>query len=396
MKKLLCLLATSAALFAAQAPAHAGIADIAGTESVQNLLGANDRGDLFWQRTGDNAMFQSRRGASGTYQHTRVNLSFPGFGSGYGQLAANGDAVWLQFNAWPASNIYHFDAATGASRQLTFYTPIATSPRLYPAVQPPVVAASGNAAWGVWYPFCNGCADGGYHIEYFNKATGLATRITTEARGLGAPTFNSRNQVFWFELGADQLVRLRRFDPLTGVTSILLTRPAGTRASTVLVNDLGDMAWLEISLTNYQSDVWTYDQRLQAVRRITTDGSGSTSLRLNAMGDLAWQSGPSIWQFDRRTDTTRRLTTQSSYNSDYFMNDLGDMAWSFIPQEGKAAMQYTTRATAEQIAVGGTQTYPLETQPRINGAGDLFYVRRPTPGSTFNVITRAARSFLCN
>lgn len=380
-----CLRFVPALLAAALAlPAAAGVAEMPGTDGVQTLIGVNDRGDVLWSPTSGGLRLSSKD-AVGVYTHTAIDATVAGKGWAYSALAANGDAVWLGREPNNVHNIYFYDAATRSARALT----TGTATRAYW----PAIGGNGHAAWQQWVPLCNGCADGGYHIDYFDKTANQVVRLTAVARADVYVVMNLRGDAYWFERASDNLLDVRRYDALTRLVSVVARRPAGTVGRSLAVNDFGDVVWTELMAGTSRTDVFMWDQRSAAVRRITDTPAEDIGVRINAVGDLLWRAGPEMWTYNRRTEQARLVSNRATYNGDYAFNELGEIAWTKAPSDYIREMHYYKRANGADERVRPAQPYPMETQPALNGAGELFFVSAWGTDWLQRRIVRATREF---
>ncbi|WP_088285299.1 hypothetical protein [Ideonella sp. A 288] len=364
----------------------AGVVEIPGTEGVLTLLGTNDRGDLLWSpRSGGLRM--STRDAAGTYTHLAIDAAVMGKGWAYTSLAANGDAVWLGIDSAGVQNIYYYDATTKASRALTIDAARYNMPQ---------IGGNGNAAWPSYVPLCNGCADGAFHIYYLHKASGQITRLSAAAQASLPIAMNARGDAYWFERAADGTTEIRRHNATTRVTTVAVRRPAGTGGRSIAVSDFGELAWTEGVAGTSQVDVFAYDPRGGGVRRITNTPAEDSTVRINAIGDLVWRVGPQVWQHDRRAVRNTMIGANGTYGGNYAMNDLGEVAWSKQLSDYVVEMHFYKRATAGDVAVRPGQPFPMEGQPAVNAAGDVFYVTSWGTDWLQSRIVRATRDFICN
>jgi hypothetical protein len=372
--------------------AYADVTEIPGTDGVQKVFGANDRGEIMWLQGGDpgNIMLSSRTEAG--YEHVQINATVPGQGSQYGAFGQNGDAIWLQYDG-----LYHYDAATGFAQRLTNY-PIVSS--WYPRYTQSYIAGNGNAAWPLIYPRCGWCSGDSSHIDYFDKTAGVVSRLTAAPNAAHTVAMTARGDAYWIELAADKALLIRRYDPATQDTTTVVQRPVGTAfiagdRETLAVNDSGDIAWIERSAGTSQQDIFAYDQRSGTVKRITETPVAETGLKTNAVGDIVWRTDSQLWLYDHRNQASVMISGQSIYNSEYSLDDLGNVAWTYS-QEPITKVHYYTRATSTDVTVRPDLSYGKEGDPKLNAAGEIFFVSRSQNGYVQKRIVHATRSFLCN
>lgn len=376
--------AAALSLATAALATQAGVTEIPGTDGVQSLIGANARGDLLWHPSGFGLRL-STRDAAGTYTHTAIDATVAGKGWFYSQLAANGDAVWMGMEPGNVLNIFHWDATTRTARALT------TGPSS--RIHWPHIGGNGNATWPQFVPLCTGCADGGYHVNYFDKASGVITRLTAAPRAAIGFAMNHRGDAWWFERASDNVWELRRYDALARLISVVTRRPAGTRPSGLRTNDFGDATWVEYAEATGRYDVHLADQRSASVMRITDNPAEESDLRINAVGDLAWRAGPELHTYNRRTGQTTLVSNRAPYTGDFAFNELGELAWTKAPSDYIREMHYYKRADGSDVRVRPSQPYPMEIQPALTPSGEVFYVTASGMDWLQRRIVRATRDF---
>lgn len=405
IKKFARSLLVGLAIAAAVQSAHAGVVGIPGTEDVQTLLGANDRGDLLWNIKSNYGygLRLSTKDTSGAYTHTAIDATVPGKGWATAALANKGDAAWLGADSAMVNNIYNYDAVTRVARQLTFYTglPWDLSNTSGITKWPPKISDDGNTAWSVFYRLCNGCSDGGYHIDYFDKSANQTIRLTATPKASGTIALNRNGDAYWFELATDGAWELRKFDVVTRATSIVTRRPVGTGVPStgsfsLAANDLGYIVWTEVVAGTSQSDVFLFDASANVVLRVTNTPGNKYATRINAVGDIAWKNGPQVWIYDQRTLSAVLINAKSDNHENLALNDMGEVAWSHVPSEYRDEMHLYKRATASDVRVAPGDAYPMEISPILTGSGDLFYERKWGTDWKLSQIMRATRDFTCN
>lgn len=396
IKKFVVALLVGLTIAAAVQSAQAGVVGIPGTEDVQTLLGANDRGDLLWNIKSNYGygLRLSTKDTSGAYTHTAIDATVPGKGWATAALANNGDAAWLGVDSTNAFNIYHYDAITHVASPLTFFT----TP--WSPVTIPQISDSGNIVWSVFYPNYYGGAN---HIHYFDKATNQTIRLTATPNAQGRSyALNRSGDAYWFELATDGVWELRKFDVVTRTTSIVTRRPVGTGVPSnsgsfsLAANDFGYIVWTEVVAGTSQSDVFLFDSRDNVVLRVTNTPGNKYAARINAVGDIVWKNGFQVWIYDQRTLSAVLINAKSDSNENLALNDMGEVAWSHAPSGYQDEMHLYKRATASDVRVAPGVAYPMEISPILTGSGDLFYVSKWGTDWKLSQIMRATRDLTCN
>lgn len=394
IKKFLRTLLVGLAVAATVQSAQAGSVVIPGTQNVKELLGTNDRGDLLWTARISPYWYLSTKDASGVYTHVEVDATVAGKGGGYASLANNGDVVWYGVDpATQVKNIYHYDAVTRTARALTSST--TTTATMAGLSGFPQIGGNGSTAWLTFVPLCSGCADGAYQIDYFDKPTSQTIRLSATAVASNRIALNRRADAYWFERAADGALELRKFDALTRTTSILTRRLAAAleNSAALAVNDSGDVIWTEMIDGPNRTDIFLFNQRTNTVRRITDTLGRKHDIRINAGGDIAWQTESQVWLYDQRSEKAVLINAQSSWGVGLALNDMGELAWTYRPNEIYPEMHLYKRATAGDVRVRPEFYHPSEYGATFSGSGDLFFLSSGVGGIG---IVRSTRDFTCN
>ena len=349
-----------------------------------------------WSTRAGVGLSLSTKDASGVYAHTVIDATVPGKGWDYSSLSSNGDAAWLGKDSANIQNIYLYDAVTRVARPLTFYT--AVIPGRFSAA--PQIGGNGSTAWATFVPLCNGCADGGLQIDYFDKPTSQTIRLNATPNAALSIALNGRGDAYWLERAADGAWELRKFDAQTRTTSTTTRRPAGTGTPStgfsLAVNDFGDIAWAEVVAGTSQIDLFLFDQRANAVRRITNTPGGKYAMRINAAGSIVWKTENQVWMYDSRSANAVLINAQSDYSAGLALNDMGEVAWSYHPSDVINEMHLHKRATAGDVRVRPGVAYPIEFSPALSGSGELFFVSTWGLDASQGEIVRSTRDFTCN
>lgn len=393
IKRFLKTLLVGLAVAAAVQSAQAGSVGIPGTGNVQTLLGTNDRGDLLWSARTSPYLYLSTKNASGVYTHLAVDATVPGKGWGYSNLANNGDVAWYGVDpATQVKNIYHYDAVTRTARALTSST--TTTATIAGLSGPPQIGGYGSTAWATFVPLCSGCADGTYQIDYFDKPTSQTIRLSATAAAPNRIALNRRDDAYWFERAADGALELRKFNALTRATSVITRRLAATLTVEALaVNDSGDVIWTEMIDGPNRTDLFLFNQRTNTVRRITDTPGRKHAARINAGGDIAWQTEREAWLYDQRSEKSVLINARSSWGGGLALNDMGEVAWTYADNEIYPEVHLYKRATAVDVRVRPEVFAPNEFGAMLSGSGDVFFLNNKA-GSIG--IVRSTRDFTCN